>query len=170
MAAILFKWFVFLVASIFSVFSSVMMVTRRNPVHSALWLVCTFISIAVLYFLLNATFVAATQVMVYAGAIMMLFLFVIMLIHLEREVEPLRRISVAKLIAIVLTLLLFVEIIVGLSLAKISEVRPSVPIQGDARSIGTLLYGKYLFPFEIASILLLIGIVGAIVLAKRRKE
>lgn len=170
MAAIVFKWFVFLFAACFALFSSLMVITRKNPVHSALWLVCTFISIAILYFLLNATFIAAAQVIVYAGAIMMLFLFVIMLIHLEREVEPLRGISVSKVIAIVLTVLLFVEIVVALSVGRVPEVRQYVAVQGDARSIGTLLYGKYLFPFEMASILLLIGIVGAIVLAKRRKE
>ena len=78
-----FKWFVFIVMALLAIGSSLMMVTRRNPVHSALWLVVTFFSIATHYVLLNATFIAVAQIMVYAGAIMMLTLFIIMLIHLE---------------------------------------------------------------------------------------
>ena len=78
-----FKWFIFVAMAIIAVGSSLMMVTRKNPIHSALWLIVTFFSLAVLYVLLNATFIAVAQVMVYAGAIMMLVLFVIMLIHLE---------------------------------------------------------------------------------------
>jgi NADH-quinone oxidoreductase subunit J len=78
-----FKWFIFIVMALLAIGSSLMMVTRRNPIHSALWLVVTFFSIATHYVLLNATFIAVAQVMVYAGAIMMLTLFIIMLIHLE---------------------------------------------------------------------------------------
>jgi NADH-quinone oxidoreductase subunit J len=169
MAAIVFKWIIFLIASLFAIFSAVMMVTRRNPVHSALWLVVTFISLAVLYFLLNATFIAISQVIVYAGAIMMLFLFVIMLIHLEREPEDIGRLGAFKILAIVLTLLLFIEVALGVYYHEVGTLKPGSIPYGDAKSVGSLLYTKYFFPFEIASILLLIGIVGAVVLAKRRK-
>lgn len=169
MVAIVFKWIVFLVASLFSIFSSIMMVTRRNPVHSALWLVVTFISLAVIYFLLNATFIAISQIIVYAGAIMMLFLFVIMLIHLEKGPEEIGRIGASRIFAVVLTILLFIEVLVAVYYYNVGTVKPEPMPYGDAKTVGSLLYTKYLFPFEIASILLLVGIVGAVVLAKRRK-
>ncbi|MCS7280581.1 MAG: NADH-quinone oxidoreductase subunit J [Desulfobacterota bacterium] len=169
MAAIVLKWVVFILASILAIFSSIMMVTRRNPVHSALWLVVTFISLAVLYFLLNATFIAISQVIVYAGAIMMLFLFVIMLIHVERGPEALGKLKPSNIFAIVLTMLLFIEVAIGIYYYRVIEFKPGAIPSGDVKSVGSLLYTKYLFPFEIASILLLVGIVGAVVLAKRRK-
>ncbi len=169
MAEIVFKWIVFFIASILSIFSSVMMVTRKNPVHSALWLVVTFISLAVLYFLLNATFIAISQVIVYAGAIMMLFLFVIMLIHLEKGPEEIGKMTVSRIFAVVLTVLLFVEILVGVYFYRAWTVKPEPMPFGDPKTVGKLLYTKYLFPFEIASVLLLVGIIGAVVLAKRRK-
>ncbi|MCX7857463.1 MAG: NADH-quinone oxidoreductase subunit J [Deltaproteobacteria bacterium] len=170
MVPIVFKWIVFLVASLLAIFSAIMMVTRRNPVHSALWLVVTFISLAVLYFLLNATFIAISQIIVYAGAIMMLFLFVIMLIHLEKGPEELKVLGASKIFAIVLTVLLFVEIAVGVYYYRVTTFKPGPMPLGDAKTVGFLLYTNYLFPFEIASILLLVGIVGAVMLAKRRKE
>lgn len=169
MAGIVFKWIVFIVASLLCIFSSAMMITRKNPVHSALWLVVTFVSLAVIYFLLNATFIAISQVIVYAGAIMMLFLFVIMLIHLEREPEEIGKLSAPRIFALVLTILIFVEILIGVYFYKLGAQKPEPLPYGDARSVGTLLYTKYFFPFEIASILLLVGIIGAVVLAKRRR-
>ena len=81
----LFQWAVFLAASIIALIASLMMVTRRNPIHAALWLIVAFFSLAVIYLTLHAQFIAVAQVIVYAGAIMMLIVFVIMLIHLESE-------------------------------------------------------------------------------------
>lgn len=170
MVEIVFKSVIFILASAVSIVSALMMVTRRNPIHSALWLVVTFISIAILYFLLNATFIAISQVIVYAGAIMMLFLFVIMLIHLEREGGELERINVPRIFAIFLTLVILAEVLIGIYYFKVETLsHESMPL-GDAKTVGQLLYTKYLFPFEVASILLLVGIVGAVLLAKRRKE
>src|SRR5512145_542886 len=82
-----FKGIVFLASALIAVVSSLLMVTRKNPIHSALWMIVTFFSMAVIYLLLNAQFIAVAQVMVYAGAIMMLILFVIMLVHMERGGE-----------------------------------------------------------------------------------
>jgi len=82
-----FKGIVFIVAALIAVVSSLLMVTRKNPIHSALWMIMTFFAMAVIYLILNAQFIAVAQVMVYAGAIMMLILFVIMLVHMEKGGE-----------------------------------------------------------------------------------
>jgi len=170
-----FKWFIFVLAALMATGSSLMMVTRKNPIYSALWLIVTFFSVAILYVLLNATFIAVAQVMVYAGAVMMLVLFVIMLIHLEWGAQWKRQLSFAKLIGGVITIILFLQILAGVftytdvgqkgvwSAQKLTEF-------GNTHAVGTLLYGKYVFAFEIASILLLVGIVGAVLLARKRKD
>ena len=84
MDMISFKGFIFIIAALIAIVSSLLMVTRKNPIHSALWMIVTFFAMAVIYLLLNAQFIAVAQVMVYAGAIMMLILFVIMLVHMEK--------------------------------------------------------------------------------------
>ena len=84
----LFQWVVFIAAAAVCLLGALMMVTRRNPIHSALWLIVTFFSLAVIYVTLKAQFIAVAQVVVYAGAIMMLIIFVIMLIHLEQRIRP----------------------------------------------------------------------------------
>ncbi len=175
MMAAAFSWLVFIGAGIVAIVASLLMVTRRNPVHSALWLIVTFFSIAIMYLSLNAQFIAVAQVIVYAGAIMMLILFVIMLIHLETEQEQTRKITGAKIIGAFITIILFLEIIAAVISFRVTGTKgPFTPEMldsyGNVRSVGMVLYGKYMFPFEIASILLLIGIVGAVVLSKRRKE
>ena len=173
METIIFKWAIFLFAAILAIFSSLMMVTRRNPIHSALWLVVTMLSIALIYFSFHVTFIAIAQVVVYAGAIMMLFVFVIMLIHLEKAIHSRHKLTLTKIIATVITCLLLVEILIGILAYRGLETRVSEPITmagvDNIRAMGTLLYGKYLFPFEVASILLLVGIIGAVVIAKRRQ-
>lgn len=170
-----FKWFIFVVMALMATGSSLMMVTRKNPIHSALWLIVTFFSVAVLYVTLNATFIAVAQVMVYAGAIMMLVLFVIMLIHLEWGAQWGTKKSFPRFIGAVITVVLFLQVLAGIytysnagqhgiySAQKLAEI-------GNTRAVGTLLYGKYAFAFEIASILLLVGIVGAVMLARKRQE
>ncbi|HVN96198.1 MAG TPA: NADH-quinone oxidoreductase subunit J [Syntrophorhabdaceae bacterium] len=171
-----FKWFIFIVMAISAIGSALMMATRKNPVHSALWLVVTFFSIAVIYVLLNATFIAVAQVMVYAGAIMMLTLFIIMLIHLEQGPSclPVKR-SFLKLIGGIITLTLLLQIIAGIrfyaNVGKKGVYTPEMLASvGNTAAVGSLLYGKYAFVFEIASVLLLLGIVGAVVLARKRKD
>jgi len=109
-----FKWFIFIVMALLAIGSSLMMVTRRNPIHSALWLVVTFFSIATHYVLLNATFIAVAQVMVYAGAIMMLTLFIIMLIHLEWGTQVQVKRSFIKFIGGLITITLLLQILFGI--------------------------------------------------------
>jgi NADH-quinone oxidoreductase subunit J len=168
----LFQWAVFLVAAILSLFASIMMVTRRNPIHSALWLIVAFFSLAVIYLTLNAQFIAVAQVIVYAGAIMMLIIFVIMLIHLESEFVRRRKLSGAKVIGAFITVILFFEVAAAVlgSGCKTAKAPTGAALTGSVAEVGSSLYGKYLFPVEIASILLLIGIVGAVVLARRGKD
>jgi NADH-quinone oxidoreductase subunit J len=174
MIAVEFKWFVFVVMALLATGSSLMMVTRRNPIYSALWLIVTFFSVAVIYVLLNATFLAIAQVMVYAGAIMMLIIFVIMLIHLEWGFQQRAKFSFPKLVGALITLLLFLQVLLTIvvyrNVGKRGGYTPDVLAHtSNAQAVGMLLYGKYLFAFEVASILLLVGIVGAALLAKRRK-
>jgi NADH-quinone oxidoreductase subunit J len=151
------------------------MVTRRNAIHSALWLVVTFFCLGIIYLILGAQFIAFAQLIVYAGAIVMLIVFVIMLIQLEKEAYQTRKFTGGKIVASFITIILFLEIAAatlsfqasGKEGAFTPEVLATI---GNVQSLGAVLYGQYLFPFEIASILLLIGIVGAVVLSKRRKD
>jgi NADH-quinone oxidoreductase subunit J len=170
-----FSWLIFIGAGLVAIVASLLMVTRRNPVHSALWLIVAFFSLAIIYLSLNAQFIAVAQVIVYSGAIMMLILFVIMLIYLETEQELTVKISGAKIIGSFITIILFLEIVAAILSFQVTGKKGTFTPEllakvGNVKSVGTVLYGKYMFPFEIASILLLIGIVGAVVLSKRRKE
>jgi NADH-quinone oxidoreductase subunit J len=169
----IFRWVVFSVSGLIAILGSLMMVTRRNPIHSALWLIVAFFSLAVIYLTLHAQFIAVAQVMVYAGAIMMLIIFVIMLIQLEIESTRKGRITGGRVIGAFITVILFLEIGAVLFSFPGGALRASgesATQMGSVESVGTALYGKYLFPFEIASILLLVGLVGAVVLARRRQE
>jgi NADH-quinone oxidoreductase subunit J len=175
MIAMGFKWLVFIVMAVVAIGSSLMMVTRRNPIHSAVWLIVAFCSVAGLYVLLNATFIAVAQVMVYAGAIMMLVIFVIMLIHLEAGPQMAAKRSAAKVIGAVITILLFLQVLGAFMVysnvgKKGAYSATALAKLGNTQAVGMVLYGKYAFAFEIASILLLVGIIGAVVLAKKTKE
>lgn len=153
---------------------SVLVVTRRNPVHSVLWMLVLFIHIAALYLFLNAEFLAAVQIIVYAGAILVLFLFVIMMLNLKKE-ETVRKFQKQWPIStgIGMIFVIFFVLIVG----KISVIPPLgdftvelIKSEGSIMTIGKVLYTEYLLPFEIASIVLLVAIIGAVVLAKKRLE
>jgi NADH-quinone oxidoreductase subunit J len=155
----------FLFAAIAVIFALVV-VLHRNPVVGALSLVASFFALAVIYVLLEAPFLAALQVIVYAGAIMVLFLFVIMLLNLQRAPEPATRplqqflgyfTSAAFLIGLVYYLLKY---------GVFSEL-PSGIFEADARTIGIRMFEAYVFPFEMVSILLLAAIVGALFLSGR---
>lgn len=156
-----------------AVVSAVSMLISRNAVYSALFLVLNFVAIASLYLLLNAAFIAMVQVTVYAGAIMVLFLFVIMLLGAEK-VETSPSLPWQLPVAIFLGLVLVAEFAyvlfgrvaqVGAELASVGEGF------GSPASIGRTLFDQYLIPFEVTSILLLVAMVGAIVLTRdHRKE
>jgi NADH-quinone oxidoreductase subunit J len=153
---------------------SLLVVSRKNPVHSVLWMLVLFVHMAGLYLFLNAEFLAAVQIKVYAGAIMVLFLFVIMLLDLRKEEKEFRLQGQWPVSAV--TGVLFLVVLISI-LAKITVLPElgeysieAIQAEGSMMTIGKVLYTKYLLPFEIASVLLLVAIVGAVVLAKKRIE
>jgi len=173
-----FKGTIFIIAALIAVEASVLMATRKNPIHSALWMIVTFFAMAVIYLLLNAQFIAVAQVLVYAGAIMMLILFVIMLVQMEEAGKGSHwktgRSAKTKVAGALITVILCGEMLFGVLYYQMTGRSGDYPVEmvnsiGNVKTIGALLYGQYLFPFEIASILLLVGIVGAVVIAKRKE-
>ncbi|RLA86107.1 MAG: NADH-quinone oxidoreductase subunit J [Deltaproteobacteria bacterium] len=169
------QWIVFILSALFAIFSALMMITRKNPIHSALFLIGNFLSVAVLYILLGRQFIAIAQVMIYAGAIMMLIIFTIMLI----SVEELKKVSLLKfgagsVIGLVMTVLLFGFLASSVAVRTLPGLKGGFPLEriqelGPFKVIGGLLMTKYLLPFELASVVLLIGIIGAVILAKKER-
>lgn len=154
--------------------TSILAVTRRNPVHSVLWMLLLFVHIAGVFVFLDAEFLAAIQVIIYAGAILVLFLFVLMLLNLrqtELEDRFQRQWPVGLVVAVALLSLLAVALT---AIRVIPPVGPySVAVmhqQGNLLTVGKVLYSQYLFPFEVAATILLVAIVGAVVLAARKLE
>ena len=142
------------------------MVAQRNPLYSAISLIGVFIPLACLYVMLAAPFIAAVQVIVYAGAIMVLVVFVIMLLNVEQEEHRRPRLTFLVPMAVVLAAVLIAE--VAFILVSVRDFGPAVPSNiGITHSIGSALFTQYLLPFEITSILLLMAIVGAMTLARR---
>lgn len=154
--------------------SSVVMVTRPNPVMSAIFLVINFFALAGLYLILHAQFIAVVQVIVYAGAIMVLFLFVLMLLNTKSEQNLLKGQNKIKVFAIVLAAFVFVQIAYLIFFSSPSsslspEAAASIKA-GTVEEIGHQLYTNYLLPFEAAGFLLLAATIGALVLAKKKFE
>ena len=154
--------------------TAVLMITRRNPIISALFLVVNFGSLAGLYLILNAQFIAVAQVIVYAGAIMVFFLFVIMLIRPEHEQKLFSYKPQLKIFTIVVVLLIFLQLVYMIFFAQTSagltkEVSASVNA-GTIESIGRELFTNYVLPFEAAGYMLLAAAIGALVLAKKKFE
>jgi len=149
---------------------SLMVILHRSPVTSALFLVLAFCSLAGLYLLLQAEFLAMVQVIVYAGAIMVLFLFVIMYLNLKRDVEDGIPFALRRAAGWLLGALLLVEGVLVLSRrwAPGASAGPPPPAIGNSAAIGEVLYTRYLFPFELTSILLLVAMVGAVVIGRGR--
>ena len=164
--------FFFYFLAIMAIVSAIAVITRRNPVHAALSLIVTLLSLAGFYLMLYAPFVAGVQIVLYAGGIMVLFLFVIMLVNLEqniREYQFNKQWMVATIAALALGgLLLFVYRTGGTRFPRRST-RAIAGLRATTRSrSASALYGNYMLPFEIASLLLLVAIVGAVVMAKKR--
>src|SRR5215470_8067599 len=155
--------FFFYMLSGVAIISGLLVITRRNAVHSALALIMTLLSVAGLYLMLYAPFVAGVQIIVYAGGIMVLFLFVIMLVNIERTIRErqFNRMWPVGLVAACTLLALFLS-----ALAKGKGMFPTpatpVPDSSNTQQIGVMLYGNYMFAFEIASLLLLVAILGAV--------
>ncbi len=166
MVKFFFAYFAFMI-----VLCSVLVVTRRNPLHSVLWMLLMFFHLGGLYLMLNAEFLAAVQVIVYAGAILVLFLFTIMLLNLREEQTTEPTVD-GWPIGISLALGLFIMVLIGLagfsvkpwgkwSIQKIKEVT-------NTKALGQVILQEHLLAFEIASVVLLVAIIGAIILAKKR--
>ena len=163
---------IFCIMAIVATVCAILVISHRNPVASALFLIATMVSLAVLFLALNAPFLAAIQIIVYAGAIMVLFLFVIMLLNLRRdEFGPERRKGqrfFGILFGFLFLILIATGINVGLSTLTQPEATAEKVVPTGVESLAEVLFTEYLFPFELASILLLVAIVGAVVMAKRR--
>ncbi|MEO6260324.1 MAG: NADH-quinone oxidoreductase subunit J [Thermoanaerobaculia bacterium] len=154
----------FLFAAVAVIFA-LLVVLHRNPVIGALSLVASFFAQAVMYVLLEAPFLAALQVIVYAGAIMVLFLFVIMLLNLQHTEEPATR-PVQQFIGYTSSAAFGIALVYYLCKYAVTQL-PSTPFVADAGAIGVKLFEAYIFPFEAVSILLLAAIVGALLLSAR---
>ena len=161
---------VFYIFGIIAVVSAVLVITQKNTIYSALSLIATLFSVAVLFLLLEAQFVAAVQVLVYAGAIMILFLFAIMLLNVKYAEKAFSALRGMKVVSIIIAGILFLEFIYIIFMHKAGGLPDKItPEQaGNVEMIGKMLFTKYLLPFEIASLVLLVAMVGVIVLAKRR--
>lgn len=165
-------FFVFFACAVLAIAGALLLIISREPIHSALALILVMISLAVLYLLLGAPFIAAVQIIVYAGAIMVLFVFVIMLLNAGVE-ERTNWSKMAKYAGLPLALILLLEIAHWLFRAPIgAAIANGAGAPGPAASTAELslaLFQEYLFPFEATSILILIAILGALVLARKEE-
>jgi NADH-quinone oxidoreductase subunit J len=163
---------VFDIFAVVGVMSALLVVTRRNPIVSALWLIVNFFCLSGLYLTLHAQFIAVIQILVYAGAIMVLFVFVIMLLNLGDERRLRDALSWKKVVAAGFSFGVLMELIYAFMIQ--GQQYPFDAIKatniGTVEYIGSQLFTKFLFPFEITSLLLTAAIIGAVVLAKKKFE
>lgn len=161
----------FMLFGALTIASALMVVLSHHPVRSVLWLVVTFFLISANYVLLNAQFIAIVNIIVYAGAIMVLFLFVLMLLNLSKENEP-RSSAFMKIAAFMAAAMLGFVLFVAVyeSVMIVPETVPNAESMGLVKNLGNLLFTKYVLPFEISSILFIAAMVGAVLLAKRDKQ
>jgi NADH-quinone oxidoreductase subunit J len=161
-------FFFYLLAGLMLI-GGILVITRKNAVHSALALIVTLLAQAAIYLMLYAPFVAGVQIILYAGGIMVLFLFVIMLVNIDRTMKE-RQFNSQWIIGLIAATALG-----GLFIAVYTKGQSMFPAQpvtiaeaDNTQRIASLLYGQYMFAFEIASLLLLVAIIGAVVMAKKR--
>jgi len=156
-----------------TVFAALRVITARNPVHSALFLVLAFFSTACIWMLLKAEFLAITLVLVYVGAVMVLFLFVVMMLDINTDKVRRgfwRNLPVALFVGIVVVLELAAVLIHSFAGVKASDA-PQLPADySNTKALGALLYTEYVWAFEVAAVILLVGIVAAIALTLRRRK
>lgn len=155
--------------SFVAVLSALMVVFSKNPVYSVLYLIITFFAIAGHYVLMKAEFLAVVHVIVYAGAIMVLFLYVIMLLNLNKE-SDFHNTNALKFAAAICSGLLLVVLVGSLKGTELITKSTSNDPIGNVRNLGKVLFTDFLFPFEIASVLLLAAMVGVVMLAKSEKK
>ena len=152
-----------------TIISALFVVLNRNPVYSAVMLVLCFFSIAILYLLLEAYFVAVLEIIIYAGAIMVLFLFVIMLLDLGREAALPKLKILDKALSLFLVVIIFLGILT-LTMWDGGDLHQTLDPSsvGDITAVGKALFTDFLLPFEVASLLLLVALIGTVYLAKKR--
>jgi NADH-quinone oxidoreductase subunit J len=156
--------------SFVAVFSALLVVFSKNPVYSVLYLIITFFAIAGHYVLLKAEFLAVVHVIVYAGAIMVLFLYVIMLLNLNRDSEP-HKSNILKVAAAICAGLLLIVLVGSLKgSSMIAEPLTNTTDIGSVKNLGKVLFTDFLLPFEIASVLLLAAMIGVVMLGKQEKQ
>jgi NADH-quinone oxidoreductase subunit J len=160
----------FLITAVIAVVGALLMVLSRNAVHSALYLLLNFGAIAVLYLLLNSPFLFAVQLTVYAGAIMVLFLFVVMLLGVEKVEDTPNRLRWQTPLAAVLGLVLIGQAVYLLfNLGSLQAAASDAGAFGAPEQLGAVLFTTYLLPFEITGFILLVGVIGVVVLNQRRR-
>jgi NADH-quinone oxidoreductase subunit J len=162
----------FWLLAVIALVAAASMIIQRNPVHSALFLIITLLCLAGLFLLLSAHFLAVIQIIVYAGAIMVLFLFVIMLLDIRRVEAAPSRVKLQKSLGILLGGIFLLETLLVLRSGAINDTAAAVPLPppdfGTAVALGRALLTSYFFPLQLAAVLLFIALIGAIVLSKRR--
>lgn len=152
--------------SFVAILSAIMMISTKNPVHSILYLIVTFFAIAGHYFLLNAQFLGMVHIIVYAGAIMVLFLYVIMMLNLNEDAEPVKS-KYQKISATLSGGIFMLVMVAGLRSAEVSLEKAKNTDIGLVNQLGKVLFHDYLLPFELSSILLLSAMIGAVFLSKK---
>ena len=158
-------WFL----SALALLSATMVLISKNPVHSILWLIIVFFAISGHYILLNAQFLAIVNLIVYAGAIMVLFLFVVMLMNLNSTSEPQKnyRVRIAGILSGGCLLLLMIDIVTSTTELKAAKVLTKTGNIGLIKTLGMTLFKDYAIPFEISSVLFLSAMIGAVVIGKK---
>jgi NADH-quinone oxidoreductase subunit J len=157
----------FILLSLMAIGSAIMMISSKSPVHSVLWLIVVFFAISGHYILLNAQFLAIVNIIVYAGAIMVLFLFVVMLMNLNAETEPIKNYRL-RLIGMLSGGSLLLVLIAAMM--KIDVAQPVLMSTGDSgliKVLGHALFTNYVLPFEISSVLFLSAMIGAVIIGKK---
>ncbi len=163
----------FIVLSVLALGSAILVITRRNAVHSVMWLIVTLFSVSGIYLMLHAEFLFAVQIILYVGGIMVLFLFVIMLVNLHLAVKQ-AQFSRQWLLGLATVVVLTVELIYGMYRGhagfNLAPPGPAPASGGNTEAVALSLYQSYMLPVEIASILLLVAMVGAVIMAKKKLE
>jgi NADH-quinone oxidoreductase subunit J len=158
----------FWILSVMALFSALMVITSKNPMHSVIWLIMVFFAISGHYLLMNAQFLAIVNIIVYAGAIMVLFLYVLMLMDLKKEIEPQKNrwlklagaVAGGSLLLVLIAALKKVDIDQGIVETRSGDI-------GLIENLGQALFREYVVPFEISSILFLSAMVGAVMIGKK---
>lgn len=158
---------IFILLSVLALGSALMMISSKNPVHSVLWLIIVFFAISGHYILLNAQFLAIVNIIVYAGAIMVLFLFVVMLMNLNAETEPVKnyRLQLVGIVSGGALLLVILSAVMKIDVEQLVEMKTGEA--GLIKILGMNLFRNYVLPFEISSVLFLSAMMGAVIIGKK---